>query len=440
VRAIALHDPLRLKEGSNRKAIDVKKKRRLKMVYYAINGTGLGHLTRQLNIARDVETLATRLGIPVETEILTTSDANHVAREYPVIKIPSKTTVKERGLSTRRYAARARLFVGNYLSGFQPDVLVVDTDPRGSFHEMYSVRGFAKSMVLVDRHKDEAVAARESFKANAELFDLIVVPENDAPHLEGNRKARTVGKIQGFLPERAMSRDAVRRYYGISPQERFIYLSGGGGGDPTLKESIDNAIRALADLPNTVVLVGYGPLYQGEMFYGRRNVIPTQSPALSSHFAGFDLAISAGGYNSHEELLAACVPTLFYAQTKGMDRQDLRIEGTRERGWCGVVESWEAETLQQQVERFLSGEAATVRSSLLKRGLPMGNVHAARHVLRLVLGRQPYSMLPSAVDEVAEELIAERVAACTELFSTSLLSQSDCSVPGRSRELIRVIA
>lgn len=395
--------------------------RPLRIEHYAINGTGLGHLTRQLNIARDLRELLARLQVPSEIGFLTTSEAPQIAHDFLVTKIPSKTVVKASGLNTRRFAARARLLIGNYLSGIQPDVLVVDTDPRGSFHEMAQVGGFAKSLVLVDRHKDEKVAERNSFQLHSQLYNLIVVPEDNAPHLAGNSKVRTVGKIQGFLPENALSRQDAREFLGVSSEERLLYLTGGGGGDATLQNCFDRAISSLAALPKTILLVGYGPLYRGDMCFSKRNVIPIQSSKVSSYFQGVDCAISAAGYNSHEELLAAGVPTLFYAQKKGMDRQDLRIRDSMEHGWCEELSSFNENELRTQVEQFLTGPAGRVRDALRRRAFPNGNVHAARHILRLALARRPYRIRPEEVDEVSEQLIQERANARDSLLHHKFL-------------------
>ena len=390
-------------------------------VFYAINGRGLGHITRQTNIARDLRLLLSRLQIPDRLEVLTTSDAPQVAREFLVTKIPSKTTINKMGFSPRKFAAQARNLIGNFLSAVQPDVLVVDTDPRGSFAEIAFVRGFAKNLVFVDRHKDESVTQQASYRANLAIYDLIVVPEDSTCLDTANPRVQVTGKIQAFLPERALSRAAVRAHYGLRPGERLLYLSAGGGGDPQAGECLERAIDALAAVPDSLVVVGYGPLFEGRMCCGRRNVLPMQSCDMAAQFAGFDMAVSAAGYNSHEELLAACVPTLFHAQTKGMDRQDLRIQASLASGWCGAIESWEPGELRRQITRFLDHQAGEIRQRLLQRALPQGNLKSARCILRLVLGKAPFNVPAETVDRAAQDVLTAREAARAALFG------EDCS-------------
>lgn len=391
--------------------------RPLSAVFYAINGTGLGHITRQCNIARDMRSLLERLGIPERFEILTTSDAPQVASDFLVTKLPSKTTVRERGFNTRKFAAQARNLIGNFMSAVSPDLLLVDTDPRGSFAEIAFVRGFAKQLVFVDRQKDERVLNSASYGANVRMYDLVVVPEEPDANRARAPRTEVVGKIQSFVPERALARSAARALYGVGPRERLVYVSAGGGGDPKASEQIGAIVEAVAALPETVVAVGYGPLFDGCVHRKRRNVVPLQGCDIAREFAGFDLAISAAGYNTHEELLAACVPTLFYAQPKGMDRQDLRIEASLAHGWCGVLGSWEPSEIRAQVESFLSEEAIEMRTRLLRRPMPHGNVHAARHVLRLALSKAPYCLSSDEIDRASADLIATRDEARASLFS-----------------------
>ena len=74
-------------------------------------------------------------------------------------------------------------------------------------------------------------------------------------------------------------------------------------------------------IPHARVIVGYGPLYKGVIHYANRQAIPFTGTRVNRYFAGVDLAISAAGYNSVEELQAANVPTLFYGLEKGFDDQ-----------------------------------------------------------------------------------------------------------------------
>ena len=65
---------------------------RLRIVSYAINGRGLGHLTRQLAILRQVRRVCALLDVQAECWVLTSSEGDTLARRegIPALKMPSK--------------------------------------------------------------------------------------------------------------------------------------------------------------------------------------------------------------------------------------------------------------------------------------------------------------------------------------------------------------
>ena len=124
---------------------------KLRVVSYAINGRGMGHLVRQLSILRWVKRIATVLGVKHELWILTSSEADTLARREGIcsFKMPSKAMMRDAGVDPHRYLAVARGWVLNAVAGLQPDLLLVDTFPGGSFGELVNVLEMAKHRVLV---------------------------------------------------------------------------------------------------------------------------------------------------------------------------------------------------------------------------------------------------------------------------------------------------
>ena len=167
--------------------------------------------------------------------------------------------------------------------------------------------------------------------------------------------------------------------------QRLLYLSGGAGSDS--REGIQHLIDALSPDPRNFLLVGYGPLHKGSVAY-RPNLVPLFSPDARRWFPALDGAISAAGYNSYEELLAARVPTLFFPQSKGMDRQDERVRLGLERGWHGFLPSdllgQSHEQLRQQVETLLGdSRRAKIAQALDERPPSVGALRAAVEILGL---------------------------------------------------------
>ncbi|MEC7986403.1 MAG: hypothetical protein VX278_14655 [Myxococcota bacterium] len=111
---------------------------KLRIVSYAINGRGVGHLVRQLSILRWIRRLCSVLDVSVETWVLTSSEADTLARRegVPAIKMPSKAMLRDAKINPTRYLRIARGWTLQAITSLSPDILIVDTFPSGSFGEL----------------------------------------------------------------------------------------------------------------------------------------------------------------------------------------------------------------------------------------------------------------------------------------------------------------
>lgn len=361
--------------------------KRVKVLFYAINGTGLGHLSRLLAIARPMRDLLLALGHFPDLRFVTTSEASAAAHDFPVYKLPSKTAAGS--LPQAEFAAASKLLISNLVAQFSPHVLVNDTLAEGSFGEIAFLLSYTGSSVLIDRHKDSSITASEVYRRHVALYSKVLIPDHPeaAVRYPLSRQTRPefVGPIHGYHPAQAASRDEAARTFGVREGQRLIYLSGGGGSDS--RDGLQHLIEALSGDPRNFLLVGYGPLHRGPAMY-RCNIVPLFSPDARRWFPALDGAISAAGYNSYEELLAARVPTLFYAQKKGMDRQDERIEIGVQRGWHGSLPAdlvaLSGEHLCEQLESILSGpRRGNILRALDARPDSQGALRAAVEILSL---------------------------------------------------------
>ncbi|MFT4977264.1 MAG: UDP-N-acetylglucosamine--N-acetylmuramyl-(pentapeptide) pyrophosphoryl-undecaprenol N-acetylglucosamine transferase [Myxococcota bacterium] len=287
----------------------------LRIVSYAINGRGMGHLVRQLAILRWVRRYGALLDVSVECWVLTSSEADTLARRegIPSLKMPSKAMMRDANIDPHRYLSIARGWVLNAIAGLQPDVLIVDTFPAGSFGELVTVLELARTRVLVRRRVKESFAEEEAYQALLPLYDRCISPDD-----------RETGPIVIREREELLPRPAARRALGIPDNTRAVYLSLGGGGDPAAAQLLPRAVRLLR-ASSWHVVVGAGPLYEGEELRGEGitwldRYVPVEL------FAGVDAAVSAGGYNSYHELMYAGVPTVFLPQPRIADDQAARVD------------------------------------------------------------------------------------------------------------------
>ncbi len=364
------------------------RRRRLKILFYAINGTGLGHLQRLLSVARPLRDLVTAFGGRVDIQIVTTSDAPSVAWDFPVYKLPSKSTVRKQGGPVEDFQRIARLTLIQLAASFRPDLLVLDTVPEGAFHELLVLRDHAVLTAFIDRRRDLKTAVSKVHQSHLALYDLVLVPdyEHRAQHypmdLQLQSRRRFVGPIHGWSAHRAWSREEVRRRLAVPEDRRVVYLSAGGGGDRRARDQMEALVRVLADDPRFFLLLGYGPLFRGPLLYGPHR-IPFTGAEVGRYFLGVDVAISAAGYNTFQELLAAEVPTAFFAQAKGLDRQDERISEGLGSGFHLELPDFQSETIRNTVDRLTEPDVVTsIRGRLSTRPVADGALRAASELLR----------------------------------------------------------
>ena len=302
----------------------------LRVVSYAINGRGLGHLTRQLAILRQIRQIAALLDLKLEAWVITSSEADTLARREGILalKMPSKAMFRDAGVDPTRYLAVARGWVLNCVAGLGPDLLMVDTFPAGSFGELVPVLELARRRVLVARRVREEFAADPTYSALLPLFQDTITPDD-----------RGTGPILLRSRHELLDREAARDALGVPADGRAVYVSVGGGGDKAAASTLPRLVRSLTGRGWHVV-VGAGPLYDGPELRGD-GITWLSRYAPVELFAGLDAAVSAAGYNSFHELMHAGVPTVFVPQPRIADDQGERAARAEAAG-AGLV----AETLE----------------------------------------------------------------------------------------------
>ncbi len=361
---------------------------RIRILFYGINGTGLGHLSRLLHIAREARELLEAMNVQADFRFITTSEASQIAWDFPVYKLPSKTVVANSGTANHEFLGSSQFFVSNLVASMRPDILVMDTVPEGSFGEFLSIKSFCRRTVFINRHKKEEVALNDIHQKYLPLYDLILIPDHPESKHRYHLPIAVTGQeiytepIHGFRTDKAFDRDTVRKKFGVSESGKLAYVSAGGGGDKQAEEDLENIIQAVTEKDHKV-LVGYGPLYSGEIRYDN-NIIPCCEPEISRYFKGLDYAISAAGYNTFQELLAAKVPTAFYAQEKGLDLQYERIVEGKKQGWNLNIKELTPTSISLTIEELTQAEnTQKIRKELSVRKNAYGAYNAAEQLLKL---------------------------------------------------------
>jgi UDP-N-acetylglucosamine--N-acetylmuramyl-(pentapeptide) pyrophosphoryl-undecaprenol N-acetylglucosamine transferase len=368
----------------------------LRVVCYAVNGTGVGHVTRLLSIARWLRRYAAALDRKIEVWFLTSSEADGLvfSEGFAAFKIPSKTIIAEAGIDRVTYLALAKQWVWHTLALLRPDLFIADTFPRGAFGELLGALDVCRRTAFVYRPVRAAVAERPDFQAMLPVYDLVLVPEVSAPVLAPpsvQDRIVHVGSVLSRERWELLPRDVARAELGVTGDRRCVFVSAGGGGDPHAEAQIAAAVAALTADPALHVVVGAGSLYRGRPFPG----VTMLGGRAAEWSLGFDAAVSAAGYNTWSELMFAGVPTAFLPQDKLADDQRARAELASACGAACMLE--EGDDVHRAVCALLarSGASAAARGLVLDNGARV----AAAELLRLVCRPADVDLVEQALDD-----------------------------------------
>jgi len=354
-----------------------------RIVFYAVNGLGLGHVTRLLAIARAVR----RQAPEAEILFITSSEADGVIyREgFAAVKLPSKTIREACGLKKPTYLKMAQSVTWAALSSFNPDVLVVDTYPSGSFEELIPVLRWRQKNVFVFREQRRDTFQSGLLMAALPLYDRLIVPHDDVAQVgevPEPHKARAVGPILIRERKELLSRAAARTALGLPAEGLLFYASFGGGGDPEARRALDLTTRAVAAIPGAHLVIGAGPLARELPEAGAGvTVLAGRYPMLDA-LPAFDAAIAAAGYNTVHELLFAGIPSVLVPFERVLDDQEARVHSLAQAGACLACAPLTATGLTQAVQQLAN---ADTRKHLAKRAKEVVKTNGASAAAKAIL-------------------------------------------------------
>lgn len=356
--------------------------KRLRVLFYAVNGVGLGHLTRLLAIARQLK----KVNPDTDLFFITSSDADNLLSKegIPYVHLPSKTVVSQSGTLTYRKLGRMyAALVNPIFDHFQPHILVVDTMVTGSFHDLLNVLRFG-SCFKIFVHRARKMEAYDQGTVQAQRFyDLVIAPHYQHSEVIPMPVGFDVplywsGPLMLLDQTEAPDRESARQKLGIEPDKLLAFVSLGGGGDTSNTATFSMLLRTLARYPSLKILLAEGLLSDGNVLNDlveelpalRNQVIRTTDYPVARLFQGVDMALAGAGYNTFHELMHFGIPTVFIPKPRGYDDQLARANQAATRGAALVCEENDdfAINLPLLIDRLMLPE---VRNALRTKALQM---------------------------------------------------------------------
>lgn len=319
------------------------------VLFYAVNGLGMGHLTRLLSIARtmvkDDETIN-----PI---FITTSEACEVLYKHGITyyKLPSKSYLKlDKKCKKEDLQMMYSLTVMNLVNTYNPVAMVVDTFPLGSLDDLLGVLSLKTKMKKVFVHREQKNMTQNKINLQ-NFYDLIITPHNEGDAeipVPENKPLKWVGNIMVREKDETLPKEDIIKKFNLPKDKKIVLLNLGGGGDLTTINEYNIIIEKLGKREDLFFVVPEAPLKKFDIELGD-NMMSINYYPLVEIMSVFDMAISATGYNTFHELNYMGVPTIFIPKLRGLDDQEQRarsIDGIS--GYC-LLET----ELEEQIESKL---------------------------------------------------------------------------------------
>ncbi len=290
---------------------------RERILFVTSNGTGLGHLTRSLAIAR-------RLDSGLEPLFFTLSEAASVVREvgFPVEYVASHGSPGagtdwrwSRRLGPRLQAAIAeaapRALVFDGILPYDPLLAAMRPVPLTIWCRRGLWRRGASAVPLTRSGRFDAVLEPGEFAAG----------EDRGPTARRWRKVHQVAPIVFCDDEEVLPRAEAERELGLEPDMTTVLVQLGQGAE--VARAQDRCLRALAGRDG-VQVAAMSSAIAGLVDVPEGIVHLRATYPISRYYAAFDAAVSAAGYNAFHELIRFRVPSVFVPMQRETDDQAAR--------------------------------------------------------------------------------------------------------------------
>ena len=316
---------------------------RKSIVCFTANGEGMGHLTRQMAIAK-------RLPENVQPIFVTLSLAMRVVRQagYLCEYIP-----QAKGAHWTRFLQRRLVEI---IDQYSPELLVFDgTWPFGGLMQARAETGLPYVWI---RRPMWQPGKGEDNVLPAEDFRLIIEPGEFADAydrgltVQRREEAVCVPPILLLDQSELLPPSEARAELGLSASKQVVLVQLGSGNTYEVGSAARTTAERLLRLRDTeVVFVDW-------MISRERTDLPPGVKRLSTYPLGrylraFDFAISAAGYNSYHELIGFGIPTIFVPSEKQLDDQHGRARYAEDVGVALSLDPFTESGLEECLEVML---------------------------------------------------------------------------------------
>jgi hypothetical protein len=358
-----------------------------RILFVTSNGTGLGHLTRSMAIAR-------RLDPAIEPLFFTLSGAASVVRElgFPVEYMASHGSPGagndwrwSRRLGGRLRAAiaeaRPRGLVFDGILPYDPLVAAIAAVPVTVWCRRGLWRPGASAVPL----------------ARSERFDAVLEPGELAAGEDRGPTAALRGGVREVAPivfcddSEILPRAEAERELGLRRGMTNVVVQLGQG--PEVAGAAGRCLRALAGRDG-VQVAALSSLIEGLDEVPEGVVHLRATFPMSRYHAAFDGAVSAAGYNAFHELVRSGVPSVFVPMPRETDDQAARARHAEASGIGLAAAGPDDPALERRLDPLLDPERRRAMRERLGQVRPSNGAADAARWLEGLVGEAPVAAGP----------------------------------------------
>ena len=361
----------------------------MRWLLFAQDGWGLGHVSRQIALARELR----RRQPDHEFLFLTYSDATHLmTREgFPSLKIPEVDWLKrpdERIISDDNQFRIAHTVINACVAGYRPHAIITDAYPIGRYGELMALLVYPAFRFFVARENTRF--RQPQFQEALARFHVVLAPyregEVDLPIPQGP-EMEWVGPILVRSREDALPRAEARSRLGLPVDGRVCLVTFGGGGNPQYAELEAWALNLAPAYPHWTFALAGPPLLSDVVHYPRlTNVTRFHYFPMAECFDAFDAAVATTG-SSVYELAHFGVPSILVPHSGAVTDEDFEAKAHRIAGATGgqVVKGGDTDALVKAFSAIAeSARSAAAAAKPAQAGFDSGAGRSADVLLKFI--------------------------------------------------------
>jgi uncharacterized protein (TIGR00661 family) len=365
-----------------------------KILFYSVNGVGLGHLNRTTVIASTIR----KINSSVQIKIITSAKHTYFIEKskFKFIKIPSVGTNQLLNIAKNWKIQKSFIRTVN---NFQPDVLVYDTHFPGEILYHKNIKNRINILIMRALKPYHFINA---MLQSQKIFDMILIPHNemeikemlDSTFINIIRRISNIKYTGPIIRINDINIPDGLNKYNIGENDFVIVVTVGGGGSieshgespRKILENIKISSKALHEkIDNLKIICISGPYMNRKI----RKILQKNPFIINVDFEpnfiqlihSANLVISTPGYNTCNEIIYTKTPSILIPTNKSVEDTLQRAQKFSRMGISVIIKRLSPHILRNVILQIYKNKIKKMKESFKNIELNIGNDNMAQEIL-----------------------------------------------------------